>query len=349
MAKSETLPASIRNVLGECNRLVAQGLLEAASAILEEFLANNEEHPLVLRGIARIYMLQRKPQDAVELLKRALTLMGNKNELGNSHIIPLVPVEIPCQPKSVHLSDVDLTIIADTESEIRAKREYFCDDVFEGYIANIIKPAQTLQNAHIADRANPEERPLLKLDGAIVKTLPTSIIEHKISSDVPDASCVNHGANLEVEQDFSTLEALPSIDELDIDDDIADNDWIEEFVLEETSTPVEHHYEYAWEEFEPIGVDFDEDVSAADFLNVRSESKLSRFERARQIALQLGSEYEWDELGIRLLTKIFFRYWWGATQRSLRRELAAGLTPIELDLAEQTREVWYQYPEFSEE
>jgi hypothetical protein len=356
MEKPTRLPPSVRGILGECNLLVSQGLLEDASAILKEFLATNGEHPIILRGIAKIYMLQHKSQDAVELLKRALALMGEKNEPSSSNSIHVHPLETPCQAESAHISNVDLEIIADTEAEIRSKREYFRD---ENNIENVVNPIQKLQNNKIYNKGNLEdgstkiisgiESPIFELNGATFKASSNSIMVYKLNPCMPDDSCGNHGADMEVEQDFSIIEASLSVDEFDIDDDIADNDWTEEFVLEKTPAPVEHHYEYAWEESEPVGVDFDEDVSAADFINVRSESKLSRFERARQIALQLGSEYEWDESGVQLLTKIFFRYWWGATQNSLRRELAAGLTPVELALAEQAREIWYQYPEFSEE
>lgn len=74
--------------------------------------------------------------------------------------------------------------------------------------------------------------------------------------------------------------------------------------------------------------------------------RLTRAERALQVALKLGEEFDWDKEGIRLLATIFDQYWWSSAQTAMRREMAAGMTPQELELAEEVRKIWYQRPEF---
>lgn len=74
--------------------------------------------------------------------------------------------------------------------------------------------------------------------------------------------------------------------------------------------------------------------------------QLTRTERARQIAMQVAEDYEWDRPGIRLLTVLFERYSWSAAQTAIRRVLEAGTTAQELALAEELRQIWYQRCEF---
>jgi hypothetical protein len=321
MAEATTLPPSVNDVLGECDRLVAQGLLEAAIEILEEYLTENGEHPLVLRSIARIYMLQRKPQNAVELLKRALMLMEDAKRPIHTQIFK-PPLSITIPPiDSDRLSEVDLEIIEDTVSEIHANRNYYegDEDLVCTENTSTVDPIESAQKASsipIAYAYNAGANQIHSVSESLFPESKTADFEpstidneaYQRGAGKTDDDYDNGATGFEIEHDFYSAEDLPSLDDLEIEEDISENGWVEDFILENTNPPGEFSYEYAWEEFEPVGVDFSEGISASDFLEVRSESKLSRFKRARQIALQLGSEYGWDESGIRLLTKIFRTY-----------------------------------------
>lgn len=94
--------------------------------------------------------------------------------------------------------------------------------------------------------------------------------------------------------------------------------------------------------------EFDESLTRDEFLQVETEGHVSHRERARQIAGDLGLRYGWDRNGIELLTDVFEKYWWSAAQRSMERELEAGLLPDELSLALESRQVWECYEEFGE-
>jgi hypothetical protein len=95
--------------------------------------------------------------------------------------------------------------------------------------------------------------------------------------------------------------------------------------------------------------EYDEFPTRDDHKNVDTEGKLSRRERAHQIAMDLGFRYRWCERNdIELLADVFETYWWSAAKRSMERELDAGLLPEELRLALEVRRVWENYVEFGE-
>lgn len=80
---------------------------------------------------------------------------------------------------------------------------------------------------------------------------------------------------------------------------------------------------------------------------VRITDQISRSQRARQQAIEIGEEFNWDKTGIELLTDIFTKYGWNSAKRAMQRELGKGLTPAELQIAAAIREIWCECPEFS--
>lgn len=74
--------------------------------------------------------------------------------------------------------------------------------------------------------------------------------------------------------------------------------------------------------------------------------RLTRAERSIQIAIKIGEEFDWDKAGIQLLASIFERYWWSSTQAAMKRAIESGMTPKELALAEELRQIWYEHPEY---
>ncbi len=80
---------------------------------------------------------------------------------------------------------------------------------------------------------------------------------------------------------------------------------------------------------------------------VQRGGRLTRAERALQVAVEVGRPYGWDRDGIDLLAQTFERYWWGSARRSIERELAAGMTVGELALALDVRQLWTERPEFA--
>ncbi len=96
-----------------------------------------------------------------------------------------------------------------------------------------------------------------------------------------------------------------------------------------------------------VEVDIDEEIDTTqDDNGVEFTDGLSYEERARQVAFHLGNEHGWTSDEIKVLERVFLRYWWSKTKVVMIRELAAGMTPQELDLAMDIRELWAEHSEF---
>jgi len=104
--------------------------------------------------------------------------------------------------------------------------------------------------------------------------------------------------------------------------------------------------EYNWRESENEPDDFDEQISREEFTHVDID-RITRNERAFQLAVELGDKYDCSKKGIKLLAKILEEYGWSATKKSLERELQNGMKPEDLEMASAIREIWKEYPEFS--
>ena len=104
--------------------------------------------------------------------------------------------------------------------------------------------------------------------------------------------------------------------------------------------------EYDWREFEYEPDDFDKKISREEFTDVDID-RITRNERAFQLAVELGDKYGCNKKGIKLLAEILEEYGWSATKKSLERELQNGMKPEDLEMASAIREIWKEYPEFS--
>ena len=76
--------------------------------------------------------------------------------------------------------------------------------------------------------------------------------------------------------------------------------------------------------------------------DIRTDGKLSREQRARQVAIEVGQPFGWNNDGIELLTEVFVRYGWSATRRSIESAFEKDLTPEELRLSMAVREFWQE-------
>lgn len=98
----------------------------------------------------------------------------------------------------------------------------------------------------------------------------------------------------------------------------------------------------------PEPEEFDEAPSWDEISAVRTESTLTRKERALQEAILVGLAHGWDYDGIHLLAEVFRLHWWSSAKSAMARELDAGMTPQDLRLALVARQVWREHSEFHE-
>lgn len=92
--------------------------------------------------------------------------------------------------------------------------------------------------------------------------------------------------------------------------------------------------------------DFDviDDVIANEkksFQNISDEDgKLSRWERAQQIAIEVIYNTNWPGKNLSFLTEIFFENGWGAARVVIEKEIINGTTIDELILAREFKDIW---------
>ncbi len=70
------------------------------------------------------------------------------------------------------------------------------------------------------------------------------------------------------------------------------------------------------------------------------DGKVSRIDRAGQIAAEVIQAYDWGTQNIGLLQQVFYENGWAAARVAIEHELARGLTPDELELAIFVRTLW---------
>ena len=104
---------------------------------------------------------------------------------------------------------------------------------------------------------------------------------------------------------------------------------------------------FGWDEFAFDADEFEEIPERADWLEVRTDGRISREGRALQKATELAEMYGWDERGRELLAIVFNKYFWNSAKGAMKRELEKGMTPDELELALGLRDFWKERTEFS--
>lgn len=365
-------------MLAESQALLREGLVSLASKLLEEMLEIYPHSIKGLRALAQVRMLQKRPQDAVPSFHRAPKIFSSPavnaqiytSNFGNEDAeylereqtrqiygreydlfaevfahhqetaLPSLPLAAPNFSKltevdynggesqnssaeqtdelpPAELNSTDTTNSAsasDTQNPITALEE----QVYPANESEVYNHSESEGSAKLHDEFN------ITVDDLLADE--DNFVEQAISQEV---TFVHDDVDLALEEG-STADVIP--DETEEDDEWETIDVINRF-----------DDESFWEE--PT------DQAAIDSLPTQRDfseipDRLTRAERALQVAMKVGEEFDWDRKGIKLLAIIFDRYWWSASQAAIRREIAAGMIPKELMLAEEVRQIWYQHPEF---
>ena len=152
--------------------------------------------------------------------------------------------------------------------------------------------------------------------------------------------------NDEVDRAFKPLHK-DDFEDADAGDPVCDDET--DVLVAENFAPyvVDRADEYEWDLLDEESAEYDEAPTLVELSEVKTDSKLSRRERAQQQAIALGLAYGWDREGIGILTEVFHTYWWSAAKRSMEREMAFGMVQEELSLAMAVRTIWLEHEEFS--
>jgi len=107
----------------------------------------------------------------------------------------------------------------------------------------------------------------------------------------------------------------------------------------------EQSNDYNWDEYENL-TEFDENANqnlTHPKIILDEElfsNRLSKSERAKQVALDVITQHRWDREALPLLQDIFIENGWAACKSAIQRRIEAGLTLEELSLAHEIKTYW---------
>ena len=140
---------------------------------------------------------------------------------------------------------------------------------------------------------------------------------------------------------FSDALVEDGLEEEDQDEGLSDNlePFIHSLAIEEESD------ELSWDDFEDLD-EFDELANRGSEEHVADEERISREERARQVAVLVLDESGWDARHLPLLQQVFFENGWSAARKAVQKEINKGLLPDELALARKIKKLWSENEQY---
>jgi hypothetical protein len=370
-------------VIQEAQCLIATGLQTKAADLLEEHLRHDGAAVPVLHMLARIRMLQGRPQEAVPLLKEALRIQTDSRQAStprNSGTSERQTVQVgSCLLYSgpETLDDEELTLIEDIANYYGSRRHFFdhrtddCAYQHEPERHALPKedppaqqvPLETMERGDSPSRIKADEGKDIDSDGlarATTDERPSSTHQLESATEPRPSEPPSLSLTKQLELDYESPDDNWEDDaqaefEKNLENALASADF-DDGELDEDDEGLEALHDVAaapwtadldWEEFAFDADDFEEVPTRSELVEIQAEGRLTRRQRARQHAIELGQFFDWDDDGIALLTEVFDRYCWSAAKVSMRRELHAGMQPEELRLALELRELWTSHTEFS--
>lgn len=370
-------------ILAESQVLLSQGRVVAASTLLEELIDVYPHSIKGLRALAQVRMLQKRPQAAVPLLKRALGIDAS-------------PASASVKIHNDSFGNEDAEYLEQEHARQTVRREYdpFAEaatqhkETASPSLPPAIAGFSALKDIHLND-GEPEDSFAEQTDQILqvepnptdttnsvsdTQNLGTAIEEQ--ASPVEETETHNH-SDSERSTELHDEVIIDAPHELTVDDLLFDEDnFVEQTISQEIESIHDAEFELELEiddeaddisaatedeEWETLDVvdRLDEesiwegatDQTAIDPLPTKQDfseipDRVTRAERALQVAMKVGEEFSWDRKGINLLATIFNRYGWSAAKEAIRGEINAGMIPQELMLAEEVRHIWRQHPEF---
>lgn len=325
-------------VLAHANRLASAGLRQAALELLLEYLDEDPESARVLAAVGRLYLLERNLPKSVLYLQKSL----HAGKVAQSKTAAIDAYD-------EDYDEQDLEFVA---SQSHESDQYEHDDssVQTGGVAE----TAALPSPEVTREQTNHKHTEFELDRD-----PDQQDEDQSSPDVADdvevLREIEHKAALlfdeELEARQDSLEEvlaqeLGELDDVELltgetdetgDDELLDDEF---YLGVSTDSVPEEASELSWDEID----DLDSYTPAAQEPRelVVGKGKLSREQRARQVAVDVMSRFELDREFLPLLQTIFFENGWGAARIAIERELARGTLCEELALAREIRHFWWQ-------
>ena len=229
------------------------------------------------------------------------------------------------EPEALKGSDGQLDQVATQQEKSRAKPSDSSDDEMKDTAENSRKAF-----ADFKRQGSLEKQPDTDGEDEIESDFKSEKTDESSTWSIDDSGSENWK---DIEEGFGELAGVGFIDSAQ------DN----RTTYKEASTATEE-----WEQYTEDLSEFEETPSGIEEQEVQTEGRLTREQRARQVAIEVGRPFGWDGKGMDLLTDVFIRYGWSATRKSIQRELENDLMPEELRLAAALREIWEEGGTYSE-
>jgi tetratricopeptide (TPR) repeat protein len=356
-------------VLNEVNRLVAAGLRRSAIEITQEYLEKAPNDSGILRALGRIFLLEKKPEQAIKYLQ--LSLKHSHDEINKKSTSETYELD--------DLNADDLAYIDETAVSSGDTYLYTCKDTPSKLVDSIPKQITNAvipkpqSNGIIFDQKD-KNKPQLNLSGSILNDLtshkrqPSSTdsdfdqkrnltLDFAVSNNINKEGSSSRNGDIFTTHFTSTAptenwqddlfndEQEISIDESDLDDFEPDAE--EGALIFSEIDDVLIEKEFSWDDLD----EFDEidDQDTFDTFNnpqILTEGKLDRWGRAKQIAVEVIQSHDWGKESLHLLQQVFYENGWAAARMAIERELAKGLTQEELELALYIRSIWTENQQY---
>jgi hypothetical protein len=368
-------------ILSEANELVRNGLRQAAIDLLVEYLESNPESPVILKAVGKAYLLDKQPERAVFYLQKSLQVSTAKAQQKSveTNYIPETFDESDMDfidsgadltadeysfdtseepPKEVVTKNNDrpiLSIAGPTADHNQSEKEN------RGFAIRFRSKKRSNPQEVEAPASEKEEEhdsnPLNSDNGATNQPAP----EHEPVQNDEEKTDVTSSPNqitLDDHDDQAEQLGLFDAEDLDLYEEGTTPDLFDD--LEHADAPEteydsrvdllyqdedEFPEELVWDDFEDIE-EFDEDAQRTLDDEVDTEGKITREQRASQIAQEVIQNTLWDDTHHPLLQQIFIENGWSAAKTAVYNLIDKGIGPDEMDLARQIKQFWAGNPRY---
>lgn len=325
----------------EINKLASLGLRNTAIDLINEHLENNPRDPVILRILGRLYLLEKKPEEAVKYLQLSLKEQSRQFDTKSNNEpyeldglddgdFQYIDENANVSILSSNTTDSPPPVANETFTVVRSQLPYPNHERnnHQTVISNNNQFCYTEEVLNQENNINDKDDALP--DSPHLSTL--YLQENDAPKDSDDESTAEW-VQAEIEADLIQLDIF---DDEFIDEEI-DNEFSEyplKIISQFTTNEIEEN-EFGWNDLD----DFDE-IDETEDLNLEHSNRLTRSERSQQIAVEIVQRYGWDKIHLPLMQSVFFAHGWAAARVAIEREMARGLTPEELRLAVYIRQLW---------
>lgn len=335
-------------MLARADSLAQDNKLSDAACLLERYLQLHPNDTDVLRALARTYMALNRPEEAAEIFAGAQGgLLSRRTKPGKFGVAMNGTVQAD---EALDHTERDLDYLDEQARSLQQRRQRFELPSEECPASQKrVSPSSSQHRPGQIDQEKPKELPEANaVDASSDLGDPTATDADPFGAPSLSGEDVVDLSDLENLSDAGTL--LDDLDESTSDDEVAgilDEPAIDADVSNER-VPETSAADHDWDVFDAYLHEIDEEpIDDEPEVEIQTEGRISRKDRAMQEAIKLGTRYGWDESGISLLAEVFDKYWWSKAKHSMEREIEAGLLPDELKLALVARDIWREYGEFS--